>query len=360
MEKAITAPPVQERRLWYLDFLRILATFAVIMLHVSPLGYLEVDVASGQWKAMNLISSLGIWAVPVFYMISGALFLSEKKAFNTKRLYQKTIARMLTSYLAWSAMYALVHCMLFDKGKWTFLNQLLRGHYHMWYILSIVSLYWITPLLRKITESKKMTEYLLFCGFLLSFLFPRVLGFLTLFDLPHADVLQSLQSLLGQLNPYSALSGVYYFVLGHYLHDYPPSKSMRRAIYILGVAGFAATALLTDWHSNLTGARSTYFHAYTSLNILAMAAAIFVFFQSYFSGFHAEGRLQKAIVHTSKCSFGVYLAHAFVIERLQINYLVSPVHLFVRIVLVSLMVYLISHIVSSILNRIPIVNRYIV
>ena len=171
-------------RLFYLDLLRIFATLLIVVLHLVPLVHPQMEIASMKWRAANVISSLCRWCVPVFFMISGALFLSCEKEISTKRLYGKTLLRMLISFFVWSAMYALVHCLLNGKGKWTFLNQLLRGHYHMWYILAIISLYWITPLLRMITASKKVTEYFLLTGFLFSFVFSRVLGFVQLFELP--------------------------------------------------------------------------------------------------------------------------------------------------------------------------------
>ena len=80
------------------------------------------------------------WAVPVFVMISGALFLPSERKVPLGRLYGKTILRVGTCFVFWSAFYAVVHCVIMGKGKWTFINQLLRGHYHMWYIFAIIAL----------------------------------------------------------------------------------------------------------------------------------------------------------------------------------------------------------------------------
>ena len=218
-------------RNWGLDLLRILAAFTVVMLHVSPQAYLDVEIASAPWNVMNVITGLCCWNVSAFFMLSGAFLLAPQKAMSTRTLYRKNIARLAAAFVFWSAVYALTYCLLRGKGKWTFLNELLRGHYHMWFVFTLISLYAVVPLLRKITESKKATEYFLLIGFLFTYLIGRALNFALLFELPHKDVLQSLQSAYAQLNPYRGLTALYTFVLGHYLMAYPLPKSARRAAF---------------------------------------------------------------------------------------------------------------------------------
>ena len=217
-------------RNWGLDLLRILAAFTVVMLHVSPQAYLDVEIASAPWNVMNVITGLCCWNVSAFFMLSGAFLLAPQKAMSTRTLYRKNIARLAAAFVFWSAVYALTYCLLRGKGKWTFLNELLRGHYHMWFVFTLISLYAVVPLLRKITESKKATEYFLLIGFLFTYLIGRALNFALLFELPHKDVLQSLQSAYAQLNPYRGLTALYAFVLGHYLMAYPLPKAAPPAL----------------------------------------------------------------------------------------------------------------------------------
>ena len=71
---------IQPQRIAYFDVLRILATFAVIVLHLSAQHWADTDVYSRAWQAFNLYDSAVRWAVPVFVMISGALFLSGSQS----------------------------------------------------------------------------------------------------------------------------------------------------------------------------------------------------------------------------------------------------------------------------------------
>lgn len=75
------------------DRLRILAAFAVVVLHaVAPL-FLD-SYPSSDWNVANVYESLVRWSVPVFFMISGALFLNKRKELNIGRLYKKNIFRV--------------------------------------------------------------------------------------------------------------------------------------------------------------------------------------------------------------------------------------------------------------------------
>lgn len=352
-------PAAPDTRLWFLDRLRIFAAFAVVFLHTSPFNQPYVSVASSAWRTLNLITTPFRWAVPVFFMISGALFLSGRKTVDTRRLYQKNLLHLLTSFLFWSAVYALAYCVSTGKGKWTFANQLLRGHYHMWYVFSIAGLYIVTPLLRRVTSSKKATEYFLATGFLLAFLVPRTLAFLQLFPLPHADVLASLRSAFTQTNPYNGLCALYYYMLGHYLTDYPLGRRTLRVIALAGVAGLMATVGLTGWYSARLEAVSSQFYDHSALCVLAMSAALFLLFKRRFSAAPAKGR-RDAVLTLSARSFGIYLVHPFFIERLNLIFPLSPLLLLLTVPLASLMMYLLSLALSLILGRVPVLNKTVV
>lgn len=338
-------------RNWGLDLLRILAAFTVVMLHVNPQAHLEVDVTSAPWAVMNAVTGLCCWNVSAFFMLSGAFLLSPKKELSTRTLYRKNIARLAIAFAFWSAVYALTYCALRGKGKWTFLNELFRGHYHMWFVFTLVSLYAIVPLLRRITESKKATEYFLLFGFVFTFLIGRALNFALLFDRPHQDVIQSLQSAYAQTNPYRGLTALYDFVLGYYLLAYPLPKAARRLLYAAGVLACAATILLTRWHSGVLQATSSVFTSNASLSVLVMTAALFVFFQNL--RLNPGAKAQRALLAVSKCTLGVYLIHPLVLERLNIAYPVSAGALLLCILGVSLLVFAVSLAVSVALSHIP-------
>ena len=89
------------QRIIYFDVLRIVAVFAVVVLHVCSRRFI-VAFPSTEWEVLNVYDSLTRWGVPVFVMISGALFLDEKKDFSIKRLYRKNVVRIICAFVCWS------------------------------------------------------------------------------------------------------------------------------------------------------------------------------------------------------------------------------------------------------------------
>ena len=73
------------KRLVYMDWLRVLATIAVVTIHVSA-GYVSVLDANNasRWMAGNLFESISRASVPIFVMISGALLLKGQKIFQSE------------------------------------------------------------------------------------------------------------------------------------------------------------------------------------------------------------------------------------------------------------------------------------
>ena len=87
----------REQRAYHLDFLRVFATFAVMVLHLAAQNWDKINVKTFEWNVFNFYNSIVRWAVPVFVMISGALFLS--KDIQLKKIFSKYILRIVTAFL---------------------------------------------------------------------------------------------------------------------------------------------------------------------------------------------------------------------------------------------------------------------
>ncbi|MBR3027382.1 MAG: acyltransferase family protein [Bacteroidales bacterium] len=72
-------------RVLYLDILRIMAIIAVVMLHVSAQRF-YVSFPSYEWEVRMFFNSMVRWGVPIFVMISGALFLDPQKKISLAKL----------------------------------------------------------------------------------------------------------------------------------------------------------------------------------------------------------------------------------------------------------------------------------
>lgn len=72
-----------------MDLLRILAAFMVVVIHVSAHNFSDTPTKSIEWLSYNFYDSVVRSAVPIFLMISGAFFLTDRIQSNIKKLYKK-------------------------------------------------------------------------------------------------------------------------------------------------------------------------------------------------------------------------------------------------------------------------------
>ncbi len=343
----------EDTRLIYLDYLRVFATIAVICIHVSGLNWSSTDVNSFAWQVYNFYDSISRWAVPAFVMISGTLFLG--KGIGIRRIYTKYVLRIVTAFLFWSLVYALL-----DGGtRKEILDNIIQGHYHMWFLFTIVGLYICLPILDRIAENRTALVYFLALAFVFTGLIPEILTVVHDFG---GHILQSVSAMcdqaLSKMNFHLAVGYSGYFVGGFYLSRKDLSKRRRLVIYGLGFAGFASTVIVSSLVS-ISLQQPTGYYGYFSLNVLAEITAVFVWCRYNLS---PKGRLYPLIKVLSKYSFGAYLVHALVLERVCTKigiwtWVGSPV---LTVAMVVGFTFALSVLISALLNHIPVLKNYIV
>lgn len=335
------------------DILRIIAAFAVVVLH--SVGPLFLDLyPSSDWNIANVYESLVRWSVPVFFMISGALFLNKGKELNLGRLYKKNIFRIFLIYLFWSMIYALPP--LNDGLSSSYiLFRILDGPFHFWFLKILIGLYIAIPLFRAITSNRKTEEYFLLFGMLLGIVLPSVLSVLEVWDRDLKVALKTFFDGFG-INFVSTCS--FYFVLGHYLLEYSISVTQRRTLYIIGIVSPILLWVANSYGSSLLGNPYEGFLSNSFVCTMFIASAIYVYIvNSKFCMVRAENILAKI----SRCTLGVYIVHILVMNLFReiefTPFVYSPSWF---IPLYALIVFAISLLITFLLHRIPYVNKWLV
>ena len=204
------------------DVLRIIAAFAVVILHVTS-QRLDTSFPSSEWEIRNVYDSFVRWCVPVFFMISGALFLNHGRKLSVGRLYKKNILHLIFIFFVWSFIYAIylaiVKC---DYSIGHILLRIIEGPVHFWFLKILIGLYVTIPILRMITQNKQSEEYFLIVALITAFVLPMIFTFIGLYNESYKSFV------LYHYNAYGiriASGYVGYFVLGHYLYTYRLSGS---------------------------------------------------------------------------------------------------------------------------------------
>ena len=150
-----------------------------------------------------------------------------------------------------------------------------------------------------------------------------------------------------------------YFILGHFLAKKEFDKKTRLFIYLLGLMGAFCTMVLCYVSSLKNPPFDDFFYGNMTLNVLAESVAVFVFFK-YNSP--KSQKLCKFVGQLSVSSFGAYLIHVLLIDILnnQFGFNTLSFNPIFAVPCIAIVVCIVAFIASWLINKLPILNKYIV
>ena len=349
---------IRERK-YYLDILRICSVCAVVLMHSAGFFQDEVDPGSVLWLSAVLYSSITRFAVPVFVMISGALMLG-RDTICVKRLFSKSILRLVAAYLFWAFIYTLVFSFFgYYEGKITTLSVknlisgvLRGGYFHLWYMPMIIGLYVLSPVLKAFLSGadRDTMKYWLTAGFVICFCIPVVMNVGIIGEMFGESVELFSNNAWGVY--------VFYFILG-YLLDQLDDVPLRPGILcVLGVAGGLISVLGTAALSVHTGVFQRTLIDNNALPILAISVALFVIVKRRCDR-NWIPKHPQIITRLSQYAFGVYLVHELVLVAIH-PYIVDRVPEICSIPVLFLVGMLISYLFVWGIDRVKPVAKYII
>lgn len=347
--------PNKDRPYIHYDLLRIFAAFSVVVLHSAAQSWYYLSIDSKEWFIANAYDAVSRFGVPVFVMLSGALFLGRDRAIDIKRLYFKNILRMIIIYIVWSFLYGWYN-RGFDIAALNakeIVRMILGSSYHLWFLPMLVGLYVLLPILQSwvLTTTKANIEYLLTAFIVLQ------IGRETVRALTFSD---EIHTLLDVGNVEMICSYVGYFVLGHYVANIGISRKWHKWIYISCIPALVFSVVLSCWMTMRAGTPTGMVYDSFSLFTFIVAGAIFLAFTANKERITQRVRFQGLVRELSADTFGAYLIHLMVMYFLK-EYGIHSCMFFnlFGIPFFSVVVFVLSLLAAAILRRIPVVGRYI-
>lgn len=335
----------------WIDNARVLATFAVVFLHVAS-GVVSgvTDLRSLMWWSGNLYDSFVRWCVPVFVMISGLLLLDPRKCESISLFYKKRGSKILIPlifwtifYLIWDLAISIVKGDVVSREK--LLENILSGkpYYHMWYLYMVMTLYIFTPFLRKLVGTLSWIEMMFLC--LLMFAIASV----TYISQQFSFVSDSL--FITQFLPYLP-----YFFSGYLIgnSNYYFSRGILTLTFILAGVFTAIGCYLLGIGFGIN--RGLYFYGYLGVSVIPMSLSIFLLLKDYKKPLFSHSMVKKL----ASLSLGIYLIHpAFIILFIFIGIRAKSFNSIISIPLISLMVFLLSTLTALLMHKVPYIRRVI-
>lgn len=289
-----------------LDLCRIFGCLAVLMIHAGADIYHEVPIQSFSFVLLNFISTAVRGGVPLFFMLSGALFLSRAKL-DTRRLLIRHALRMTGLFYLWSLFYALLRvlsgALAFGQD---FLFAVVSGHYHMWFLPAMVMCYLFFPPVHAALHGQKLDgRYLLGLFFGLGLLMAN----LNLTPDPAPILFRFTQNFSLDYLPYLG-----YAVWGWWLAS---KKLPEKTLWVVPLVYLLVTLIAAGcnrWYSGYKGAADGWLFSYFSIPSFLQASAAFCFFLALRG---REFRHGTFIAKLADATLGVYLIHPLMINVLE-------------------------------------------
>ena len=302
-----------QRRIPYLDILRVLACLLVILIH-TPIRqydtyYNTPSIAGAVYTVLVAVNC------NLFFMITGALLLPVKG--SGKRFIRRRMRVVLPPLVVWTLVYLLEHAFLLHNFTPRLLTSVLFHPVEglLWYVYVLLVIYVTLPLVSKCIEAigKRGVEVVLALWVLASFI-----------PYQHGMFIEASQY---SHNMFGAFANYYgYVLLGYYLHTYGlPKLGTLNAVkwgllLAFGIVVMPLFEFLVQGEFGITWQQ----HIDTitndiSINNVAMATLLFVIVQRLApQRYDLKSRPRSAfwLPLLSKCTFGIYLSQMIVLRQI--------------------------------------------
>ncbi len=336
---------MKERKI-YLDIIRVIACIMVVCMH-SPI---PGDSASNYGPFLVLSSYLTAPAVPLFFMVSGALLLPCKEGVSAIDYLKKRISKIIGPTLCFTALYMAWDIYNTNPDTKTIITNVLsipfcvQGHGVLWFMYTLIGLYLLIPIVSqwiRNASKKELEFYLILWGITLMYPFIEM-------------VLRVETKPIGILYYFTGYAG--YFLLGHYLSKYDVSLKVLVPLAVL-MLPMPLVSKVLGWNVDFYAA-----FWYLSITVAIMTAACFSLIKKVMGDTHKiDGVLGKFVETTSNLSFGIYLVHIFLMRAFlwYLPFVAGISNYYIQTLVVAILTFASSWLFSWLVAKLPI-GQYII
>lgn len=305
----------------YLNLLSVLACLAVVQMHANNCVH-RFSATAGYWLGANVIESVCYFAVPVFFMITGATLLDYSDRYSTWEFFRKRLQKTVIPFLFWSVAgicfnaFVLHNVDLRQVGERYWYDGIINAKVitYYWFFPSLFCVYLTMPLFAAVQPEKRKETfvYLAVGGYVLNALIPLLNTVLKL-------------GLTLPLSITGMSSQLIFVVVGYLLAHYefaPSSPPLHTRLRLTGeiwvhLAALAALAVLFfgTWHVSLD-AGSTQRTFKTAAVSVPYASGIFLLAKKYGNRI-MDSFVGKIVNFLKDYTFAIYLLQWFVFSSLK-------------------------------------------
>ena len=342
-----SATPDNNGRIAYLDALRVICSFLVIVNHTYGFIGSHWNNAPIRFTSFLFFFTSKI-AVPIFLMISGYTLLTK-----TDTIF-KTLSRFMriaVTLIVFSFVYEVYQYLCGDIAELNVLHFLNRIYTEpvttaFWYLYAYAGILLMVPFLQRMVKGMTRSDFLFF--FAVSFFFiglwPMIVEYTPVSDYSHRFDLP----LFG--------AHICYLLLGYFLHMYGCKQVPTLALVLVGGICVIMSTTITDHRFVSTaGARYLFMDNIALVPIVLSSICAFCLV----SRFPFSQRTAAMMRRLGRHSFGIYLLGDLAISVLfpLVNVFLNHLHPLFAVVLFQVCCWLLALALSMALRHVPLIRK---
>ncbi|OOF82569.1 polyhydroxyalkanoate depolymerase [Rodentibacter ratti] len=279
------------------------------MLHHNGIVH-NYDIHTLAWKQALAFEVLFYWAVPVFFMLTGATLIRYREKYSTVEFFKKRVTKTFFPFIFFSLLLSIYFYLLGEFNidgvrDWIgaiFTTRVPEG-WAYWFFIPLFALYTLIPVLSHLRDKKSILLYIVIAIFITHSCLPilfQIIGIQYNWDISFP------------VNGY-----VMFLLIGFLLSETHLSKRVRISFYTLGVLGAIIRYYGTIYYSTINNSLDRILFGYTQFHSVFLAVAIFIFIKGV-SCYIENERFIRIIKVLSSCSFGIYLIHVFMMYKVEL------------------------------------------
>lgn len=345
----------------HIELLRIIAIICVLFNHTGTKGFVLFTIARESefyWLYMFMGIAVKV-AVPIFFMISGAMLLGKEETIDVilkKRVLKFLIIMLVSSLVVYMHKVSdgfIAAFSLKDLGERLYVGSVTTSS---WYFYAYMALLLMLPFLRKVAQhmSDREYEYMIWL-----YLFMQLFQILQLYVLMGLHFNENFAFFITE-------KIVFYPLLGYYVeHRLKKSAYDKKKIVLVMMAGVLAICLCCA----MTHRYCVIFdrwdevgcQKYFEMLIFIPAVSLYMLSKFYFMKYKAAKWFEKVIVLAGSCSFGIFVFERIYRAETQIIYevLCTRINSLLACFVWIGCAWFLGCIVTLFLKKIPVVKKYL-
>ena len=176
---------VKKDKLYELDYMRFIACFAVMIVHITATGVYEYIHGSFPYVLMLIVNRSLKFTTPVFILLSGVTsFYSygyKNREFKYMEFLKKRLVKVIVAYFVWCIIYyaAYIYFGYYTIDIKVFVKNVLLGtmSYHLYFVIIIIQMYIVGPIFYFLLKNAEKKVLILIIAGIITYLCAEFIRF---------------------------------------------------------------------------------------------------------------------------------------------------------------------------------------